>query len=219
MGEMNLALLIPIAQLEAPRLEIMEPGAGVRFPVSVSTGHPSLDVVFLDLRLTQIAAAYVDHAIGKLQRLHDLLRILQNKFVFPDGCFLIVAADDHLLHLLELVNAIQPPRILAVGSGLPPETCGKSRIALGKLVFAEDFVVMIRRDRHFRGPDQVQLVPLDPVRLIRAHRKPRGPDHREILHQLRRGHRNKPLRDQAIQCKATDRPLQQHRLVFQKIGA
>src|SRR5262249_12936609 len=111
-----------VADLETARLVVVEARGAVGFAVAVPRRHPRLEIELLDLRHAEVAAANVENAVRKLERPKQHFRVLEDRRVPTFAFFLVGAAEDHLLHFLELVNAVDPVRVLAVGPRLAPET-------------------------------------------------------------------------------------------------
>src|SRR5204862_4616583 len=95
--------------------------AAVGILAVLAAGHPSLDVHHGGVLNADVAGAALDHPVREVEALQHLLAIPEH-FLVPALALLdVVAADDHLLALVELVDAVEPRRVLAVGAGLPAE--------------------------------------------------------------------------------------------------
>ena len=97
------------------------------------------------------------------------------------------------LHLVELVDAEDPPCVLAVGAGLHAEACRGSGVAEGQLVSREDLIAVHGREWHLGGADEVEVIFLDGVDLFSVRREEAGAEQRLLPNEDRRNHRRESL--------------------------
>src|SRR5438552_8424599 len=141
------------ADLRAPRLEVAERRARADLAISVLAGKPDLQVVGLLRRESQICRAKKHHPVVKAQLLQRRLRVAHQLLERGVRSLRFFEADQ--LHLVELVLADDPFRVLAVGSCLAAETGREGAVLQWKLRRVEDLVAVVVRHRHFRSGNQV----------------------------------------------------------------
>ena len=115
---------------------------------------------------------------------------------------LLRPAEREHLHLVELVHAQDAADVLAVRPGLPAVARRPARVPL-RAVQVEDLVRVVRRQRHLRRADQVQVVGLEPVDLAGVRAEEAG-----ALHRLRPHQRRRDRRREAVLHRLLDRHLQ-----------
>ena len=79
---------------------------------------------------------------------------------------LLGAAEAHQLHLVELVHADQPARVLARRTRLAAEAGRAGATATGSAAAVEDLVAVDVGDRHLGRRDEVEVVRADVVQLV-----------------------------------------------------
>ena len=89
----------------------------MRFTIAIARRHPGFDVIHAPFSLAHVAGADLHDAIGELERLQDRLAVGHDLFVQCDVLGVVGFVNNDLLDLVELVDAIQPGRILARGAG------------------------------------------------------------------------------------------------------
>jgi hypothetical protein len=93
------------------------------------------------------------------------------------------------LHLVELVLSNQPADILAVRTGLAPETRRVGGVLDRQIAAVEDLAAMQVRQRHFGGRDEVQVPVAGDLEQVGFElRQVPGPDERCRIHHERRLH-------------------------------
>src|SRR5207253_6919050 len=105
--------------VEPAGLKVRAVAARLGLPIPAPAGHPRLDIVLAGRGIAEVSGRDVDDPVGEPEVLPQPL--LQGKEVVvllprPIG----VAVREHL-HLVELVDAEHPARVLAVRPGFPPE--------------------------------------------------------------------------------------------------
>src|SRR5690606_2457417 len=140
--------------------------------------------------------ADVHDTVGKLERLEDLLGVRRDELVEALRLLFIALADDDLLHLVELMDAIEPARVASGRSGLAAIARRHARVELRKLCFVEDLAAVIRGDRDLRRPDEKELVALACVGLLLPAGKVRGAFERLASNEGRDDHRHEALLDE-----------------------
>ncbi len=122
------------------------------------------------------------------------------------------------LDLVELVDAEDPPRVLAGGTGLAPEAGRDAGVAARQLAGVEDVAGVEGGERHLGGADQEEVIPLvrlvDHLALAREHP---GPVERGLAHQHRWDDRLEALPPNGVDREAHERELHQHQ-VAEEVG-
>ena len=77
-------------------------------------------------------------------------------------------AEDEHLDLVEPVHAKDASGVLAVGAGLPPIARAQADVAARQRVRIEDLVGVVGRERDLRGADQVEIILLEMVDVLRG---------------------------------------------------
>src|SRR5690242_16902079 len=109
----------PVADLRAPRLEILEVRARRDLPVGVLPGQPDLEVVGLRRVEPEVAGAQRDDTIMKAEPLEDALGVAAQRLELVVA---VLGRDElHDLDLVELVLADEAARVLAGRAGLGAE--------------------------------------------------------------------------------------------------
>ena len=106
------------------------------------------------------------------------------------GC--VRLAEHDLLDLVEIVDAVQPARILARGPCLPAKTRGAGEVQLRQLRLVENLVAVIAGDRHLRGADEALAVALAEVDFFAVQREEARAVHERVVDQHGHGHRQEP---------------------------
>src|SRR5919201_1958287 len=109
----------PIPAAQAARLVVGRVRARGHLAVATLARDPGLAVVLLRRRGTEVTGCDVDHAIGDLQLGEYALLDRQQALVLV-ARGRRVGKREHL-HLVELVDAEDPARVLPGGAGLAPE--------------------------------------------------------------------------------------------------
>ena len=65
--------------------------------------------------------------------------------------FLVVSADDDLLDLVELVDAVEAGGVLAIGAGLAAEAGGEGDVVSGQVGFVQNFIHVVGGEADFAG--------------------------------------------------------------------
>ena len=109
----------PQADAEPPRLEVGGVRARGQLAVASLAWQPRLAVVLLGGRAAELADGDVHDAVGELQLAQDLLLDRQDALVL--GRRILRCDEAEHLHLVELVHAEDPARVLAGGARLAAE--------------------------------------------------------------------------------------------------
>ena len=88
--------------------------------------------------LPEVAAADVHDAVRQLELRERRLGVAEDLVVEPPRGVVVVPADDDLLDLLELVDAVEAARVLAVGAGLAPVAVAQADELERQLGLVED---------------------------------------------------------------------------------
>ena len=202
-----LPVRVAVADGQPPGLE----GGAVRragqLAVGALGGEPRLDVVLARGAGAQVTGGDVDHAVGQLQRLEELLLPLQQPQVLG-GSVLGCTEAEHL-DLVEPVHADDAAGVLAVGAGLAAEAGRPAGVALRALGQVEHLVGVHAGQRHLGGADEVQVVALDPVHLLVVLAEEAGALHGAGLDQRGGDDRGEAGRDGAADRQLGERELQQ----------
>ena len=200
------ALTLPHPYGGAPRLEITAVAAAADLPVGSGTGHPHLQVVGARCRKAQIARAELHHPVGQLQGLQHRFRIRRELLM---GRFGFVRMHKPVeLHLVELVQADQTAGIAAVAARLAAEAGGVGHVAQGQVVAVQNLAPVERRERHFGGGREPEVVVRAAEALLRKlGQLPRTGEARGV-HQHRRLHLPVALTGVQIQHETDQGPLQ-----------
>ena len=166
MYEPDLAVLVAVADIDAAGLPVVEVRTRMGFAVASLAGDPAFQVVHADFAVAHIAGADVHHAIGQFQCLHQFFRVGEQLFVPAHRLFVVGLADDILLDLVELVNAEDTARILAVGAGLFAEAGAVADEGHGQVFSFEDLVFVHAGDRDFGSTHQEEVFILKGVYLV-----------------------------------------------------
>src|SRR5207253_462801 len=107
----------------------VEARGGVGFAVAavgvarlLAAGHPGFDVHHRRVLYAEVAGAALDHAVRELEALQNFLGVAEHFLVPALRLLDVAAADDDLLDFVELVYAINPGGVLAVGARFATET-------------------------------------------------------------------------------------------------
>ena len=135
------------------------------------------------------------------------------------GDVLVGRAEDDLLDLGELVDAVQPPRVLAVRAGLAAEAQRDAGVAQGQALRFERLVAVQADERDLARADQVQLVGRDRVRLLAAQREVAGALHRPLLDHHGRRHELHAALDEGVDREPQHGHLEQRAVADQGVRA
>mmetsp|Transcript_36625 Transcript_36625/g.57184 ORF Transcript_36625/g.57184 Transcript_36625/m.57184 type:complete len:495 (-) Transcript_36625:408-1892(-) len=154
-----LAVLIhrPVTQVHPAPLEVRAVGAGGNLPEGLLARQPDLQVVAETRPKPNIPGAEAHLTVGQTQQLQRLLGVLGELFVL--GLGLLLGADLHQLHLVELVLAEQPARVPAVRAGLRAEAGRARREGQGQRLALQDLAPVQVREGDLRGRDQEGVLP------------------------------------------------------------
>src|SRR5262245_10763152 len=144
-----------VADVGAPRLEVLAVGARGDLPVRVLAGQPDLEVVGLGRREAHVPGAEGDDAVGEPEPLEDLLRIggeLLERLVGRGGL-----DDLHELDLVELVLSDQSPHVLPVRARLAAEAGRIRRVGERERPRLEDLAPVQVRQGDLGRRDQVEV--------------------------------------------------------------
>ena len=108
---------------------------------------------------SQITGAQGDYPVMDIQPAQDLLGICQEFFQFVVRGLRGRELDQ--LHLVELVLAYNPPRILAIGTRFLAKTGGIGAIVQRQVLFSEGLFPMDIGHRHLGSRDQKVIHPFD----------------------------------------------------------
>src|SRR5439155_2518391 len=109
----------------APGMVVRAVAAADHFAVRLLTRKPSLDVVLLRRDGADVSGADVHDAVRDLEGAVDRLAV-RPEFLVP-GPAVVRAAEDELLHLVELVHSEQALRVHSVGPDLAAELGRQAR--------------------------------------------------------------------------------------------
>src|SRR5262249_36342836 len=181
-----------------------------------ATRHPRLEVELAPGGRAEVARRDLDHAVGDLERLEDLLLDAEQLDVHRLG--LLRARDRKELDLRELVHAVEAAALLARGAGLGAEAVRDARHAHGQRRDVEHLVVVEAAESDLRGADQVEVGAGERVdlRLVAARRDGEAVDDlppRDVGRQV--GH--VAGADRALEREALERQIEQHGLAAQEV--
>ena len=155
----------------------------------------------------EVAGGDVDDAVGEAERLHEAFLDVEDPLVLRRR-HLRRAEHEHL-DLVELVDPEHAARVLPRRSRFAPEAGGVARIATWKRPGLQDLPHVERRERHLRGPRQIQLVPLDAIDVDLFSREKARAVHRLLAHEHGRQHGHEAFRRQPVEGEAVERQLEQ----------
>ncbi|CAL2067135.1 protein of unknown function [Streptomyces murinus] len=173
---------------QAPGLELGAVRGRGQLAVLALRRDPRLAVELAGGRGAEVTGGDVDHAERQLQRGQPLLLPRQQALVLGLGVR-GVDVREHL-DLVELVHAEDAPGVLAVRTGLAAEAGREARVPQRQLVGVEDLVHVVRRERHLGGADQVEVVLVEVVDVLRGLAEEAGAGHRLRADQRRGQHRS-----------------------------
>lgn len=140
--KLRLARFIARADFQSACLEIIKTRTAVRFSIGIARGHPGLNVIFLDLPLTQITRAHLNHTVGKFQQLKQIFCIFQQLCMQLVAGFHIGFTDHNLLDFLKLVNTVQALGVFSCSTGFPAETAGPGAHLDGQLAWFTQLILI-----------------------------------------------------------------------------
>ena len=142
-----------VADSRPPGLEVPKIAARGDLPVGVLGGEPDLQVVGLGGGEAEVPGAERYRPVVEPQELEHPLGVGGERFE------LLLArlgpGELHQLHLVELVLADEPARVLSVGARLAPEAGGAGGVLQGKVRRLEDLPRMDVRDGDLAGGNEV----------------------------------------------------------------
>ena len=185
--------------------------------VGALAGEPRLDVVLAGGAGAEVAGGDVDHAVGQLQRLEELLLPLQQPQVLGRG--LLGPAEAEHLDLVEPVHADDAAGVLAVGAGLAAEAGRPAGVAPRAGGEVEHLLGVHAGQRHLGGADEVEVVALDPVDLLVVLAEEAGALHRLGLDQRGRDDRGEAGGDGAADRQLGERELEQRARAGEEVEA
>src|SRR5829696_3892978 len=158
------AVGLPVPTTEATRLVVRGVRAGGQLAIALLARDPRLAVVLLGRRRPEVAGGDRDHPVGNLELGQDALLDREQTLV-------LLARPARLderehLHLVELVDAEDPARVAAGGTGLAAEAAREAGIAKRQVRRLEDLVRVQPGQRDLGGPDQEEVVLGDLVNLV-----------------------------------------------------
>ena len=180
--------------------------------------HPRLDIELSHLSNTQIASADIDHPVGDLHRLENLLGIIPDELVMLDRFLDIILADDHLLDLVELVNSVQPTSLSPCSTRLSAVAGRPTGITNRQLRLLKYFTAVECSDRDLAGSCQEKVIARNLVGLFLAPRKICGAIERLVLDHRRYDHRRESTLNDMIESKAKHCDLEQRTGSLEDVG-
>jgi len=149
--------------------------------------------------------------------LHDELDAFEHGAMPLPALRIVGAADDHLFHLVELVNAIETCRFLAGRTRLASKAGAHRAVAQGKSGGIDDLVGMQSHEPDFSGAGQKEIVSraalalLEVVGLLAAEGEEPGADHALLAHDDGHTHRGEAAAiDHEIEGVSKHRLMQAH---------
>src|SRR5262249_40223077 len=119
-------------------LELVEAAGGVGFAVAAfgvaglfAAGHPGFDVHHGGVFDADVAGAALDDAVWEAEALEEEFGVAEHLLVPLLGLFDVVLADDDLLALVELVDAVEAGGVLAVSTGFAAEAGADGGVLFG----------------------------------------------------------------------------------------
>src|SRR5688572_1585678 len=123
--------------------------------------EPRLDVVLLYRRGSKVAGGDVHYAVRNAELLHELLFHGKEVLMLVGAAF--TGAEDEHLHLVELVHAKHPARVLAGSTGLAAEAGGEAGVAERERFGLEHLVRVKGGQADLRRAREVKVIALDAV--------------------------------------------------------
>ena len=149
-----LAVLVLVAGIHAPGLEVAADRAGRDFAIGVLAGQPDLDVVSLAGAKTHVARAQRHGAVWQAEPLQHFLCALRHALVFGDRAFLV--GDGDQLDLVELVLAQHAAGVAAGRARFRPEARGERGEPQRQPVMRDDLLAHQIGQRHLRRRDEAE---------------------------------------------------------------
>src|SRR6266566_5267205 len=191
----------------------------MRLAVPAFARYPTFKVVHADFSIAHVAGADIHHTVGQLQRLHKFLRVLQQLLV-PAHRLLVIGLADHVLfYLIELVNAEDATRVLAICACFFTETRAEANKSHGQVFFLENLVLVHAGDRDFGGTHEECIFILDGINLVSPLRELAVADEAEFAHHCRHDQRGEPLARNAVKSEVHQRQFQPCRVAFEHVAA
>ncbi|CCB75725.1 protein of unknown function [Streptantibioticus cattleyicolor NRRL 8057 = DSM 46488] len=199
-GQRTGAPLVPHPHRQPPGLELVAVGGRGQLAVLALGGDPRLAVELARGGGAQVAGGHVDHLERQPQRAEPLLLPGQQPLVLRLG--LLGGDEAEHLHLVELVDAEDASGVLAVGAGLPAEAGRETGVAQREPGRLDDLVHVVGGQRDLGGADQVVVVLLQVVDVLRGLAEEAGALHGARLDQRGGEHRGEAglggLRDRRV---------------------
>ena len=167
--------------------------------------QPGLAVVLASGRRPEIACSDVDDAERQLEHRQERHLVRQQPQVLLLG-LREVDVGEHL-DLVELVDADDAAGVLAVAAGLAPEARREAGVAQRQLV--EHLARVVRRERHLRRADEVEVVVGELVDLVGVRAEEAGALHRLGTHERGRDDRREAGLDRRRHRQVDERQLEQ----------
>ena len=164
---------------------------GGDLPVAILGRQPAVAVVLPGGRQAKITGRQFQHLEGNLQRGDELLLPLEESLVLGGRVF--GRAEHEHLDLVEPVHPEDAPGVLAVRAGLAPKARAVARVPQGQLRRREDFVGVVRGERHFGRTDEVEIIFGQVIDVLRRLTEETRTLHGLRLHQRRRDHRDEAV--------------------------
>src|SRR6516225_12466127 len=121
MGELHLAIGVPVPDVCPTSLRVVQRRAAVGLAIRSERGHPHLDIMHADFAGAHVARRALDDLVGKFQALYDVGGDLEEPIMPVPRRRRVVLANDVLLHLEELVHPQQATDVAAGATGFAPE--------------------------------------------------------------------------------------------------
>ena len=147
-------------------------------------GGPGFDIITFGGGKAQVAAGQQQHAIGQLQGVQNLRGLAQHRFMRLIGTLRMNKV--HHFHLVKLVYTLKTARILAVGTGLAPETGGKSHIFYRKQRLVQYLIAVQIGYRNLGRGNQIKIILFHMVHIIGHFRQLPGAVHALLVDHKRR---------------------------------
>src|SRR5579884_3505472 len=128
-------------------------------------------------------------------------------------------ADDILLNFVELVNAEDTTRILAIGASFLTKTRTETNKGQGKIFGLQNFVLVHPRNRDFSGAHQVEVLIIYLVDLVAPLGKLTAADKSEVACHGRDDEWRKSLAGHALHGEIDQGQLHACRVSFQHVAA
>src|SRR5690606_34865730 len=195
-----------LAHVEAARLERRAVRRRRELEVALLRGQPRLAVELARGARPEVARGGVDDAVRQVDETQHLLLPAEQALVLRLGVRR-VAVGEHL-DLVELVHADDAAHVLAVRAGLAAVARAPAGVAQRPGRQVDDLVRVVARERHLARPDEVEVVLLEAVDLVRVGAEEPGALHDLGPHERRRDDRREPGRDRRVHRGVEQRELE-----------